>query len=371
MTHDPRPDLAILLDQFGTGGVARVAVLVANGLAARGRRVTILVTRDGGPIRELLSPEVEVVTLPSPGALPRGMRLIAAVPALAAWLRKARPRVLHSPGNHTHVAASLAMALMGERGAVRFVPKITNPILKPGMSDRARRRRIGFYRRAFALADKVVVLSPGGVGELAPFGADIAQRARFLPNPYVRTLAAPVVHRRPAGPPIILSAGRLSPQKDQAMLLRALARIADRPWHCRICGTGPEEAALQAQVQALGLAERVEFSGFTSAMEDEYDRASVLALTSRWEGLPAAVIEAIARGCPVAATACSPALVTLFDTIGNLPPVPVGDDAAFAEALTTVLEGKAPAVAPELVADYEIERSIDLHAALFDEVTGG
>src|SRR5690606_15085391 len=96
--------------------------------------------------------------------------------------------------------------------------------------------------------------------------------------------------------PIILSVGRLSPQKNQAMLLQAAALIADRAWHIRLVGTGPEEANLRAKAAALGIADRVTFAGFVSNVGQEYRQASMLALPSRWEDLPATMVEALACG---------------------------------------------------------------------------
>lgn len=124
-------DVAILLDHFGPGGVERVACHLANSLAQRGLRVEMVVLRDEGPVRGLLDEVVSVRVLGCIRGLKRGNRFLAAVPALARYLRERRPALLHSPGNHTHVAAALGMRLAGFSGA--FVPKITNPVLKDGL----------------------------------------------------------------------------------------------------------------------------------------------------------------------------------------------------------------------------------------------
>src|SRR3546814_16357222 len=105
--------------------------------------------------------------------------------------------------------------------------------------------------------------------------------------------------------PLILSVGRLSRQKDYPTLLRAAAMLVHRPWRLRICGIGPDRKALLALAERLGIADRVEFSGFVADMAPPYSEATVMALSSRWEDLTATLIEAMARGCPVVFTASS------------------------------------------------------------------
>src|SRR3546814_3237020 len=71
----------------------------------------MVVLRDSGPVRSLLNGDVSVHILKTWSGLPRGARLLAAVPDLARYLRDRKPALLHSPGNHTHMAAALAVRL--------------------------------------------------------------------------------------------------------------------------------------------------------------------------------------------------------------------------------------------------------------------
>src|SRR3546814_20821320 len=103
----------------------------------------MVVLRDSGPVRSLLNGDVSVHILKTWSGLPRGARLLAAVPDLARYLRDRQPALLHSPGNHTHMAAALAVRLARYDGA--FVPKITNPILNPGMKPWHHKRRRRLY----------------------------------------------------------------------------------------------------------------------------------------------------------------------------------------------------------------------------------
>jgi glycosyltransferase involved in cell wall biosynthesis len=362
-----RPDIAILLDHFGAGGVERVACHLANGLQRRGFAVEVVVLRDRGPVRSLLDPEVPVHQLGAGGDQKRGTRMLAAIPSIARYLRKRQPRLLHSPGNHTNVAAALAVTLARFPGL--FVPKITNPLLKDGMPAGKRRLRRFLYRRALARAERILVLSPSGVDRIGAFGRKLPARARFVHNPYVsEQMLARASRRAPAHPPVILCVGRLSRQKNQALLLRAAARLREREWLVRLCGTGPDEDQLRQLAAELGIADRVEFAGFVADPVPEYLAATVMALSSRWEDLPGTVLEAIACGCPVIATASSPALVELLHETGAQPPVPRGDEAAFAHALEQALDGKLPVVPNTVSLAYGVDAACDEHAAVFAEL---
>ena len=108
---------------------------------------------------------------------------------------------------------------------------------------------------------------------------------------------------RAAGVSLVAGVGRLHPQKDFALFLDVAAELARRNTDVRfvIAGTGPEEAALKAKTAALGLAERVRFAGHVADPRTIYVAADVLLLTSRYEGTPLTVLEAMASGVPVVA----------------------------------------------------------------------
>lgn len=363
-----RPDVAILLDHFGPGGVERVACHVANGLHRRGFKVEVVAIDGTGPVRALLDPSISLHVLRTLPGL-RRRRMKAAVPAIAAYLRKSSPRLFHSPGNHTTRPAALAIALSRFRG--EFVPKITNPLLHDRKARRRSLRRY-VYRWALRRARVILALTPNAVNQIADIDEKLAARTRVIHNPYVsdRMLAC-AAFREPTEPPVILAIGRLSQQKNHALLLRAAARLDGRPWRLRICGSGPEEPALRALAVELGIADRLELPGFVSDPVPEYLAAKVLALSSNWEGLPATMLEAVACGCPVVSTASSPGLVDLLRAIGAREAVALEDEEGLAEALREALDGESPRVSSDASLPYGIEAACDEHAVLFGELLGG
>ena len=364
-----RPEVAILLDRFGPGGVVRVACHVANGLHRSGIRVEMVVLDDSGPVRALLDGAIPVRPVRVPEFARRRRRMVAAIPAIARYLRERRPRIFHSPGNHTNRPAAFAACLAGFDGA--FVPKVTNPLLNDRMTGRRQWLRRLFYRWALAQARKILVLSKASIGDVADIDPGLVPKACVVHNPYVtRKMLQRASHRRPADPPIILSMGRLSRQKNHAMLLRAAARLRDRPWRLRICGTGSKGPALRSLARELGIEDRLELPGFIQDPADEYAKATVLAVSSRWEGLPAIVLEAIACGCPVVCTRSSPGLVELLNDVGAREPVALDDEEGFAAALSAALDGTLPRVPPTASLPYSVESSMAEHAELFGEILG-
>jgi glycosyltransferase involved in cell wall biosynthesis len=143
-------------------------------------------------------------------------------------------------------------------------------------------------------------------------------------------------------PGLIVSVGRLSPEKDHRTLLRAVARINSRqPWRLVIVGDGPERSALESFARQRGISERTQFVGYAPDPFDWMMRASVATCSSIYEGLCNAIIEALSCGTPVVSTDCpyGPREILQSGRFGAL--VPVGDDAAMAKEIEAALEHPA------------------------------
>jgi len=141
-----------------------------------------------------------------------------------------------------------------------------------------------------------------------------------------------------------VAAGRLSPQKDFATLLDAFHQMRrHRQAHLLILGEGPCRGALEAQVSALKLSEDVAMPGFAANPYAFMRHASAFVLSSRHEGMPAVLIEAMACGCPVISTDCpsGPSEILEGGRYGAL--VPVGDAASLASSMIQTLDAPIPA----------------------------
>ncbi len=138
----------------------------------------------------------------------------------------------------------------------------------------------------------------------------------------------------------IVSAGRLSRAKNHALLIKAFATISDRypDYRLVIYGDGPLRQQLEALVEDLGMADKVSLPGYTTFVREKMEQASLFVLTSDWEGMPNALIEAMALGVPCISTDCKGggARFLINDGINGLL-TPVGDMEALAASMEKVL----------------------------------
>jgi glycosyltransferase involved in cell wall biosynthesis len=140
-------------------------------------------------------------------------------------------------------------------------------------------------------------------------------------------------------PPVILGVGRLEPQKDFETLIRAFHRVqSEREPRLVILGKGSERAKLERLVQSLGMDNSVQMPGFVDNPFQYMARADVFALSSRFEGLPGVLIQAMATGCPVVSTDCpsGPREILEDGRWGAL--VPVEDEEALAVAILGTID---------------------------------
>lgn len=331
--------LALLVPTLGGGGAERVMVRLANALAARGTDVDLVVFTSEGPFRSALSPAVELVDLAT-------VRARATVPALVRYLRGRRPTGLLSTHDRANVLAVLARGLAGVRTRVVVREASTFSEHLTEKFGRAAPIVPHVARWAYHRADRVVAVSRGVRRDLIATLGLPDEQVVVVGNPVV----TPDLHVEraadpgdpwlvPGQPPVVLGVGRLVPAKDFATLLRAFARIADRtPARLVILGEGPERAALEGLATQLGLAGRVRLPGFVANPYAYMARASAFVLSSAYEGLPGALIEAMACGCPVASTACPSGPDEILAGGRYGPLVPVGDVAGLAASMLRLLE---------------------------------
>jgi glycosyltransferase involved in cell wall biosynthesis len=136
--------------------------------------------------------------------------------------------------------------------------------------------------------------------------------------------------------PTLVSVGRFKAPKDFLTLARAIAALPPGTLHTLVVGDGPEREAIEAELNRLGLGEAVELLGERDDVQQLLAAADIFALATRSEGLPLSILEAMAAGLPVVASAVGgvPELVVDGETGFLVPP---GDEAAFATALRKVV----------------------------------
>lgn len=298
--------IAAVASTLSGGGAARALVQVCDHWAGQDREVA-LVTLD--------EPEEDFYTL-APGIRRVGLGLrspsgwlgeailqnLRRATALRRTLVRFDPEVVVAVDQRTDALAVLAVTGLGLPVAVW---KQIDPRRMPLSPGWRLLRRLA-YRRADRLVVQVDRLRPWA----GRFTAE--RRIRVIPNP--APSSRPVRVPRPSGGDqgaadrgsTVLGVGRLAPQKGFDRLIDAFARAAaGRPaWRLVILGEGSEREALEARAAARGVEDRVELPGQTPDVEAYYGSADLFVLSSRFEGFPNVLLEAMVAGLPVIAFDC-------------------------------------------------------------------
>ncbi|MEC3910646.1 glycosyltransferase [Sphingobium sp. CR2-8] len=360
--------VAIYLYQPGDGGLDRVAILLANHLLRRGVPVELWMSRMDGAAAHLIDPALTIRQVPTP-RLARRLSMIAQFPALSAMVRRYRPDILYSAGNQSNML--VALATLGTDS--KAVGRISNPIVRPGQQGPGAWARLTRFRAIARACDLTIVMGEHDRALLAQSG-DI----RLLPRPTVTRLmeraCATRTDRRPGDPWRLLMVGRLTEQKDHATALAALARLSHRDWRLTIAGQGPLRAELERGCVALGIADRVDFTGYVGDPERLaalMAQSDLLLQPSRWEGLCATLIEAMACGMDVVATDSTPNIRPVLASGGQHPVTPVGDAAAFARAIERTMMRPAPRdLLAAATRDHGVDRALDRYLRAFERLAG-
>jgi glycosyltransferase involved in cell wall biosynthesis len=228
---------------------------------------------------------------------------------------------------HAHEVKSNAVAYLAS-----FLRRVALVTTSHGWIANSPRQRalVALDRRLAPRFDRIIVVSATIRDELLRSGASrdavrLVHNGLVLAN-YRRTgqrggLAAQVGRHLPG--PVIASIGRLSREKGHADLLDAVASVvaAGQPCSVVLAGDGPERAALEERSRQLGLADTVHFLGYVARPQVVLEEADLMVLPSHTEGLPNAVLEALAMGVPVLATAVGGTPEVVSDgTTGRLVP---------------------------------------------------
>jgi glycosyltransferase involved in cell wall biosynthesis len=229
------------------------------------------------------------------------------------------------------------------------------------------------------MADGIVAVSDSVARDLAENTQLDRKSIKTIYNPVVdsrlRELAdTPLNHPwfKPGAAPVILAVGRLIPQKDFQTLIRAFA-ILQRKSKARlvILGEGRQRLELESLTQELGIAPHVEMPGFVSNPYQYMAGASVFALTSRYEGLPGVLIQALACGCPVISTDCPGGSAEILDhgKYGRL--VPINNDTVLADAMDSVLnEQPDKNILRKRASLFSVERATQQYLDYLDNILG-
>ncbi|WKT82986.1 MULTISPECIES: glycosyltransferase [unclassified Thermosynechococcus] len=356
-------------------------VTLANGFAARGYAVDLVLASAVGPYLKDVAPAVRVVDL-------RAGRVIKALWPLVRYLRRERPHAMLSAMNHANVVAILARRLAAARTRLVVSERTTISVEVARARGLAARAVYALVPRLYPKADGIVAVSRDAARDLERFARLPSGTVRAIYNPFdlerIAQLAQePVPHPwlQPGQVPVVVAIGRLTEEKNFTALLQAFAQLrARKEARLLILGEGELREELEQLSHALGLGpDALQMPGFVANPFAYLARAALFVLSSRWEGLPGVLIEAMACGTPVVSTDCpsGPREILEDGRWGRL--VPVGDVAALARAMEEVLstpKDRLPDVR-QRARDFDQARAIDAYLEAMnlppwaDECEGG
>lgn len=331
------------IHSFEPGGVERMALRLVRAWREAGVDAPLWVGRRRGSLEAELGRDLAFDTPPSapgPVGLVETLWMIALLPGA---IRRSRPDVLFCAGN-SYAVIGVAMKLLLGRRCPAVVLKVSNDLHRRDLPAPLRIAYRCWLRIQRLYVDRWIAIADGLEAEILEVaGADPA-RVEVIPNP---SLSAADLAVRPVGAPDrdlhgteigrrFVAIGRLARQKNVPAMIAAFAAGARARDVLTIYGDGPERRRIVRWIERLRLGDRVRLVGHAPRAASRLGGHDVLLLSSDYEGLPGAVVEALAAGLPVVATDCSRAMAALLDggRLGRL--VPTGNAGALAAAIRDI-----------------------------------
>ncbi|MCC6801520.1 MAG: glycosyltransferase family 4 protein [Anaerolineae bacterium] len=371
-----------IIARLNVGGPAIHVTLLTEKLAAPDYASTLVCGNigvgEGDMIYYAHAHGVQPLIMPELGRSLHPVHDLTTIWRLYRLIRRLKPDIVHT---HTAKAGFVGRVAAWLAGVPVIVHTFHGHVFQGYFSPSMTRVFINLERMTARMSDTVITLTEG-------LRRELAEQYRIAPASHITVLplgldlapfaAAPRKNgafRRqyglPADAPLIGIVGRLVPVKNHRLFMEAAANVRALRPDARfvIVGDGELRDEIEAQVAALGLTDAVTFTGWMQDVAPVYTDLDVNVISSLNEGTPVSVIEALAAGCPVVATAVG-GLPDLLDggALGAL--VPSGDADALAAALLTALDHQPDGTqARRLVLDrYGIDRLVHDLDSLYREL---
>lgn len=284
----------VLTDSFGGGGAERVASLLINGLVDAGHEVHVCVFLDI-PNYQIDMQNVKFHLL-SPKQYPYAFNVLYRIKKLVKVIKDVKPNVIYSFGPIMASYVVLAVALSGLRKQIKIVSSERNDPRREPVSDIKKVIRDFCYRRSYVIVCQTQM------------AIDLLKKRNI--NTHFVIIPNPISPNLPAWEGLnskdIITAARLTEQKNLPLLLRAFKRIhADFPeYHLVIYGEGELREMLESYIEKEKLAECVSMPGFAKDIHQIMAQAYMYVSSSDYEGISNSMLEALGIGLPCVCTDC-------------------------------------------------------------------
>jgi glycosyltransferase involved in cell wall biosynthesis len=320
-----RPRILVLITLAEAGGAQSY---VAGLLPALAGRFDVAVAAHGdGPLRDASrAAGVAFVPLRHVRRALHPIRDLLGLVELIALMRRAAPDIVHANSSKAGVLGRIAAVAAGVPVRIFTVHGWAFSASSGVVST--------LYRWADRLVAPVTTLTicVAERERVAGLAAGTCRPGRTVVIPNGVDVEAAPPARHDGDPPLVISVGRLAEPKDAVTLVRALAAVPAGRFTGLIVGDGPDRELVAAEVRRLGLQDAVVLAGTRGDVPELLARADVFVLSSRSEGAPVSILEAMAAGLPVVATRVGGVEELVADGETGLL-VPSGDPAAMSAAL--------------------------------------
>ncbi|NCU32179.1 MAG: glycosyltransferase [Candidatus Moranbacteria bacterium] len=361
---ESRTDIAIILPSLAGGGAERVALFLCNKFCKRGLLVDLVIINNDGPLSFLVPKEARLIIL-------NCKKPIRSIIKLVKYIKKAKPLSIFSFLTHVNIASSIAKIISCNKTKIVLSERIDINFIfskeKYNFDSFLTKILVSIlYKRA----NSIIAVSEGVSESIRKNLKFPPQNTEVIYNPIdfekILLLSKDEINFPwKDNLPIIISLGRLTSQKDFSCILEAFLITKQRhPSHLVILGEGEQRELLHQLSEQLKISDDVWLPGFQDNPYPFLARSSLYVLSSRFEGLPNVLIEALALNIPIVSTNCpsGPKEILANGKYGRL--VPVGDPIALAEAMDKSLSGDHPIFDqkealqrfdPELITDQYLE----------------
>jgi GalNAc-alpha-(1->4)-GalNAc-alpha-(1->3)-diNAcBac-PP-undecaprenol alpha-1,4-N-acetyl-D-galactosaminyltransferase len=292
--------ILLLVSSMTGHGAERVASTLVNAWVTRGNQVTLMPTFSGrGECFYELLPEVRLVYLADlvSSQSRTWINKFIRLQALRRFTSSERPDVIISFLSNVNVAAVVASIGLG-------IPVIICERNDPFMQPKSHSLQLS-CRISYPFASILMVQTQAVAVKYVASGWSL-KHLRVIPNPVPEKMLNIQYRASGATTKLLLGVGRLHEQKQFHILIKVFANLAQRHanWSLRIVGKGGLRTVLQQQITDLGLEARIELAGQSAAIDEELAKADIFVLTSKNEGFPNALLEAMAVGLPCVSFDC-------------------------------------------------------------------
>ena len=371
--HATRPlRIMTCIHSFEPGGTERVIMRLAAAWQDMGEQVQIVLGRTSGAMRSTAPAGLHFLTPDRPRIDSAWFETVWMMWALRGFIRRERPDILIFPGN-SYTVVAVAMKLLLGRKCPPLIANISNDLRRPDMVPIFRLPYRWWLRIQTRFLDRIVGIAEPMRDEIATLMRAEPERIAVIATPALTMAQIERLRRLRAGQSApaagrrFVAIGRLAPQKNFALLIKAFAKAARAEDHLTILGEGPERPRLTRLIAELGMAGQIALPGFVDDPAASLATSDIFILSSDYEGAPAVLLEALAAGIPIIATDCCVSMADLLDNgqLGTL--IPPRDEGALTAAIATATiypDHARDAASRAKAESYTIERSARDYVAL-------